>query len=44
MDSFEQTWSRIQRHAGQIFYQKSGGEFRYKVVHDCVVPGRTNLA
>ena len=42
MVEFEEVWTRIQSHAGEVFVQIRGGEFTY-VAHDgYVVPDRTN--
>jgi hypothetical protein len=38
--SFDVIWSRIQAHHGEIFHQKSGGEFTYSIVDNHIVPMR----
>lgn len=35
-------WGRIEAHAGEVFTQKRGGEFRYRMIGNMVVPDRTN--
>lgn len=35
-------WARIVEHTGQTFRQIRGGEFRYVIDGDSVVPDRTN--
>lgn len=42
MPSFDAIWERIQQHAGEIFTQIRGGEFRYEVRDGCVKPDRVN--
>lgn len=42
MGSFEEVWMQIERHAGETFRQKRGGEFTYQVDAGCVLPDRTN--
>ena len=41
---FASVWQRIERHAGETFHQKRGGEFRYEVKYGTVLPDRTNRA
>lgn len=42
MNGFEDIWMSIERHAGETFTQRRGGEFRYRVATGCVLPDRTN--
>ena len=42
MQSIQHVWRRIERHAGEAFRQKSGGEFRYEIHGNGLVPDRTN--
>ena len=40
---FEIIWSRIKQHEGETFKQIRGGEFRYIVNGNMVIPDRTNV-
>lgn len=42
MADIDTVWSRIERHAGDTFEQKGGGEFSYQIEGTRVVPDRTN--
>jgi hypothetical protein len=42
MTEIDTVWTRINSHAGETFRQVRGGEFRYRVEGDCVIPNRTN--
>jgi hypothetical protein len=41
MQAFEETWTRIQRAAGQVFHTKTGLPFTYTADDTHVVPDRT---
>lgn len=41
---FDLIWKRIQDNAGEIFHQKTGGQFRYRVDGGTVYPDRTSRA
>ena len=40
--AFEEVWTRIQSHAGEVFVQIRGGEFTYFAHEGYIVPDRTN--
>lgn len=40
--SFENTWSKIKKTAGEEFHTKTGKPFTYRIVDDSVVTSRTN--
>ncbi len=42
MAEFEEVWTRIQSHAGEVYVQIRGGEFTYVAHEGYVVPDRTN--
>jgi len=42
MVGFSTVWRRIERHAGEIFYQIKGGEFTYSIEGGSLIPNRTN--
>ena len=42
MVAFEEVWTRIRSHAGEVFVQIRGGEFTYVAHRGYVVPDRTN--
>lgn len=44
MKTINEIWQRIEDHQGEVFYQKTGGEFRYHLVGNCLHPDRTNRA
>lgn len=41
MPNIEVVWQRIRAHEGEVFHQVRGGEFRYRVVGNQLVPDRT---
>lgn len=40
--SIDDVWARIERHQGELFRQKRGGEFTYRIAYGAVLPDRTN--
>ena len=42
MVNFSVVWTRIERHAGETFHQRRGGEFAYSIRSGCLLPDRTN--
>ena len=42
MVPFSTVWRRIETHAGAVFSQIRGGEFRYTIKSGCVFLDRTN--
>jgi hypothetical protein len=42
MPTLDVVWARISAHAGEVFHQKRGRPFTYRIYGGCVLPDRTH--